>query len=218
VEVADNGTGIEPSNTGKVFDMFAQMENATTRKHGGLGIGLNLAKQMLTLHGGTITVDSEGLGKGTTFIVRLPLGPPLERTEEKPLNERSIAEVARVLVIDDNEAGATTLRLLVDKLGHVARAVHNGQSGIEEIGTFKPHVVFLDIGMPGMDGYETCRRIRATPEGNSIYVVALTGWGQEEDRQRAEEAGFDQHVVKPIARATLQNILVSVAMTTEAES
>ncbi len=211
VEVCDNGTGIEPANLGRVFDMFAQLENATTRKQGGLGIGLSIVKQMVALHGGSISVASPGVGKGSTFTVSLPLGPPPAQEARQAPQEFEATRRLRVLVVDDNVESATTLSLLIRKMGHDARAVHNGQDGVVELATFKPDMVFLDIGMPGMDGYDTCRCMRAMPAGLSACMVALTGWGQDEDRRLADEAGFDRHIVKPIAAETLQTILASVS-------
>jgi CheY-like chemotaxis protein/anti-sigma regulatory factor (Ser/Thr protein kinase) len=217
VEVSDNGTGIAASNLGKVFDMFAQLENASTRKQGGLGIGLSIVKQMATLHGGEISVDSPGLGKGTTFTVRIPLGPPPPHEQKQALLEMPRTHGLRVLVTDDNVEAAITLSMLVRTMGHDVRAVHNGQDSLVEVTTFKPQVIFLDIGMPGMDGYETCRCIRGTPAGMNARIVALTGWGQDQDRRLASEAGFDRHIVKPMSKESLQDILASVPSAVSAQ-
>jgi len=210
VTVTDDGTGIHAGQLDRVFEMFAQLDNATTRKQGGLGIGLSIVKQLVGLHGGTVTVSSPGLGEGSTFSVRLPLIAAPVPEANKPVANAPPGKRLRVLVTDDNVESATTLSMVLRKLGHDVRAVHNGPDSVVEVTAFKPDLVFLDIGMPGMDGYETCRCIRATSAGRALHMVALTGWGQDEDKRLADKAGFDRHVVKPIARGELLAILASV--------
>jgi PAS domain S-box-containing protein len=210
VSVGDTGIGIDPRQLEKVFDMFAQLETALTRKHGGLGIGLNIVKNLVEMHGGTIMVHSEGWGRGSLFTVCLPLNVPARTDGPENHVPRDQAERLRILVVDDNVESAVTLSMVLRKMGHDVRAVHSGKDAIVEVPIFKPHMVFMDIGMPHMDGYEACRRIRAGEEGRDVFMAALTGWGQEGDKRLAQEAGFDLHVVKPIGRDSLSNILRTV--------
>ncbi len=210
VSVTDTGIGIEPDKLDRVFDMFSQLESALTRKHGGLGIGLSIVKQLVQMHGGTIKVDSLGRDHGSTFTVKLPLtAAPLTSTETgqpAAANGRKL----RIIVTDDNEESAISLALMLNKLGHEAHPLHSGNTTISGLQIARPHVIFMDIGMPGMDGYETCRRIRSMPNGSDIYMVALTGWGQVADKEQAEAAGFDRHLVKPITRDAILEVLNTV--------
>lgn len=210
ISVRDTGIGIAATEIDRVFDMFAQLEPNSTRSRSGLGIGLSIVKQLVALHGGDIRVDSEGLGHGSVFEVILPLVPAPKRGDDDDRGEGWEAHCLRILVTDDNTDAALMLALVLRKLGHVVRTVHNGHDALATLEVFRPDVVFLDIGMPDMDGYETCRRMRVSEAGRSAHIMALTGWGQDEDKRLAREAGFDQHLVKPVGRRILLDALARV--------
>jgi PAS domain S-box-containing protein len=208
VRVRDNGEGIPAGMLGRVFNMFTQI-NTGSRAQGGLGIGLTLARTLVHLHGGTIEAQSEGVGQGCEFIVRLPLA---ERAALAPVPGKALPEDRplahqRVLVVDDNHDAADSLGMLLQFLGADVKVVHGGREALEAMREFKPKVVLLDLGMPHMDGLEVARRMREDPEMRDATLVALTGWGQREDRRRTGEAGFDYHLVKPADVRTLQSIL-----------
>lgn len=201
VRVRDRGIGIPPEMLDRVFDLFTQVEAASSRASGGLGIGLSLARRLVEMHGGTIEASSEGLGHGSTFTVRLPTvshGDTHPRRPEAGPARHAVPPPRRVLVADDNVDAAEMLATLLGSFGCDVRAAYDGESAVREAGEFLPDLVLLDIGMPGVDGHEACRRIRRQPWGTGMVLVALTGWGQEEDRRRSLTAGFDQHIVKPI--------------------
>ena len=185
--------------------------NRWAAAHGGLGIGLTLVKRLVELHGGTIEAQSEGVGKGSEFVIRLPASRPEPvKAKAQPgaaaaAKDRSPAH--RILVVDDVRASAETLTMLLRVLGHEVVTANDGRTALELAQQNKPDTIFLDIAMPEMDGYEVARRIRATPDLKETVVVALTGYGQEEDRRRAKEAGFDYHVTKPASVAGLREIL-----------
>jgi PAS domain S-box-containing protein len=210
VTVRDSGIGIEPRNLDSIFGLFAQVDQSLERSQGGLGIGLNLVRRLVELHGGSVAAQSEGTGRGSEFIVKLPLamdqGAP-EVAVEDTMGTR-VGQVPRVLVVDDNRDGADSLCMMIETLGGRPRAAYDGSAALEIASELRPDVVFLDIGLPGMSGYEVCRRMRATDWGRRAMIVALTGWGQDQDRRHAEGAGFDRHVVKPIEDATLRLILL----------
>jgi len=209
VRVKDNGEGIPPAMLERVFNMFTQL-NTGARAHGGLGIGLTLAKTLVHLHGGTIEARSEGAGKGSEFIVRLPLAPaaPRAETPAPPVAATlPTGHLRRVLVVDDSHDAADSLGMLLRLLGAEVMVVHDGRSALAAMKSFKPAVVLLDLGMPEMNGLEVARRMREDPESRRATLVALTGWGQREDRHRTREAGFDYHLVKPADMGMLQSIL-----------
>jgi len=205
--VKDNGEGIPRSMLNRVFNMFTQV-NAGNRAQDGLGIGLTLARTLVHLHGGSIEAASEGAGKGCEFTVRLPLaqhaGAPA-----RPAATPVVAGGAlrKVLVVDDNHDAADSLGMLLQFLGAEVMVVHDGHAALAAIRGFRPEVVLLDLGMPGMNGLEVARRMREDPSARGITLVALTGWGQREDRRRTTEAGFDYHLVKPADVGMLQSIL-----------
>ena len=207
--VKDNGEGIPPQMLGRVFNMFAQVDTGR-RAQGGLGIGLTLARTLVLLHGGTVEAASEGKGKGCEFTVRLPVA---ERgVDAAPAaGERKGSGIqlpgSRVLVVDDNHDAADSLGLLLRFLGAEVMVVHDGPGALGAMKTFRPAVVLLDLGMPEMDGLEVARRVRADPQMRGTTLVALTGWGQREDRRRTGEVGFDYHLVKPADMGTLEAIL-----------
>ena len=212
ISVRDNGTGIEPEMLPRVFDMFAQIDRNASRAQGGLGIGLTLVKRLVEMHGGSVEASSDGLGRGSEFTVRLPLaaGASLANRPASATNPAAAPATLRVLVVDDNRDAAESLAVLLKLLGVEVQVVSSGRDALEAVSTYKPAVVLLDIGMPGMDGYEVARRIRAQPEFRDITLIALTGWGQNEDRHRTRSAGFDYHLVKPADINALQSLLMSL--------
>jgi CheY-like chemotaxis protein len=163
------------------------------------------------MHGGTIEVRSEGLGTGSEFLVRLPLVGVAADEAEAPAAPRAAASRHRVLVVDDNADAAATLRMVLELQGHEARAVFSGQAALDTLAEFDAEIVLLDLGMPGMDGFEVAKRIRALPAGRDVLLVALTGWGQDEDRRRTAEAGFDEHLTKPVDAERLAALLANPA-------
>jgi len=207
--VTDTGEGIPPNMLSRVFNMFTQV-NTGSRAQGGLGIGLTLARTLVHLHGGTIEAKSEGLDRGCQFLVRLPIlareAQALPALQPQQAHLRTL-EHRRVLVVDDNEDAADSLGMLLEFLGAEVKVVHDGKSALEAMKTFRPAVVLLDLGMPGMNGLEVARRMREDPEFRKTTLVAVTGWGQREDRRRTHEAGFDYHLVKPADVGALQSIL-----------
>jgi signal transduction histidine kinase/ActR/RegA family two-component response regulator len=202
VRVRDNGIGIPSDMLPRIFEMFAQVDRSIGRSQGGLGIGLTLVRSLVELHGGSIAASSAGSGHGSEFAVRLPLASsrPDDPVEQSLIRDDQAINVPRLrlLVVDDNEDAAETLGLLLELNGNDVRIAHDGSSALATIGDYKPSVVLLDIGMPGMDGYEVARRVRAQPEWKDLVLIALTGWGQEEDRRRSQEAGFNHHLTKPV--------------------
>jgi CheY-like chemotaxis protein len=212
VKVTDTGVGIDAENLTHVFDLFSQVTSSNRLTEGGLGIGLSLIRTLVQLHGGTIAAESGGSTEGgSTFIVRLPLSrvdavpaPPLSQLSSVQKNETSPLSI---LVVDDNVDAGVVLAMLLEAGGHRAEVVHSGKEAVQKAGKGLPDIIFLDLGMPEMDGIETARHLRALPGGDKIFLVALTGWGQEKDRQRTREAGFDAHLVKPVDNAALAEVL-----------
>jgi PAS domain S-box-containing protein len=208
LRVRDTGIGIAPEMLPKVFELFVQAERRLDRSQGGIGIGLTLVKKLVELHGGRVEASSGGPGRGSEFVVRLPAadrpvageGEPA-RAEAAPLPRR------RVLVVDDSPDAADSLALLLGLAGQDVRTAYDGPSALAQAQEFRPEVVFLDIGMPGMDGYEVGQRLRRRPELQGVVLVAVTGWGQEEDRRRSQEAGFQHHLVKPVEPHALDELL-----------
>jgi signal transduction histidine kinase len=210
VTIRDTGIGIPPDRLESVFEMFSQVESAISRSRGGLGIGLSLTQRLVQMHGGSVKAYSEGPGKGSRFHVQLPLVQPVNdaqpaqpEAQEPQHNARSL----KILIADDNVDAADTLAALLQVMGHNVQAVHDGEAAVAAAAQFAPQVVVLDIGMPRMNGYEACRRIRAQPHDKPPMVVALTGWGQEQDLERSQAAGFDWHLVKPIEAEALEKLL-----------
>jgi PAS domain S-box-containing protein len=207
LRVRDNGRGIEPEHLGRIFDMFVQ-GHALKRTAGGLGIGLALARKIAELHGGSLEAVSEGPGKGSEFVLRLAREKARAAAPAAPAPALApAAHGQRVLIVDDNEDAAGTLDMLLRSLGYQTRVVNNGMAALSAAPEFQPDVVLLDIGMPGLDGYEVARRLRAMKRGAALRIIAITGWGQEADRLRSSEAGFDLHLVKPVEPTDLMRIL-----------
>jgi signal transduction histidine kinase len=211
VRVRDNGIGLDASSATTIFDMFVQVDRSLTRPQAGLGVGLTLARRLVALHGGTITAYSPGLGKGSEFVVRIPVahGPAPSGTEvqTKPPAPAGVRPARRVLLADDNVEFADSLAAILTASGHEVRVAHDGAEALEEVENFVPEFAFLDIGMPKVHGYEVARRLRERPETADCVLVAVTGWGQEDDRRRAQEAGFDRHLVKPVEASDIESIL-----------
>ena len=212
VTVTDTGIGIPAHALPGVFDMFAQVNARDSRAQSGLGIGLTLVRSLVEMHGGSVSATSEGVGRGSVFVVRLPLDRRRDiRPGATPASAPEVGEIQRVLVVDDNQDAANTLGALLQLLGLSVRTANDGPAALDAIGSFHPSVVVLDLGMPGMDGYEVARRVREHPDYGDIALVALTGWGQEKDRQLTEQAGFDHHLVKPVDIGAMQAVLASLA-------
>jgi PAS domain S-box-containing protein len=209
VRVRDSGVGIPPAMLPKVFELFTQAKESARRSQGGLGIGLALVRRLVELHEGTVEARSDGPGQGAEFVIRLPLAPDQEQGNGggRPDQWQSGASHARILVIDDNVDAADSLSMLLTTLGHEVRTAYDGGSGIEQAASFEPDVILLDLDMPVMSGYETARAVRNLPLSQYVRVIALTGWGQEEDRIRTMDAGFDGHLVKPVELGALQELL-----------
>jgi PAS domain S-box-containing protein len=206
IRVVDNGVGIAPDALPTVFEMFRQVRGPN-RSQGGLGIGLTLAKQFVEMHGGTIEARSGGENKGAEFVIRLPRAPARRRPEETRPEPYGQPGCLRVLVVDDNVDLVEMLAVLIEASGHQVRKAFDGRSAISAALEYHPHVVFLDVGMPDMSGIEVAKELRRHPQMAGTRIVALTGWGQAEDRHRTEEAGFDDHVTKPADPECLQRLL-----------
>lgn len=206
--VKDRGIGISPKSMPRIFDLFTQGERAPDRAQGGLGIGLSLVKQMVELHGGIVRAESAGVGHGSEFIVRIPILNESMTPQSNGGAERPPAAESprRILVVDDSVDAAESMAMLLRLRGHDVIVAHNGQDALQLAEEKPPAVVLLDIGLPGMDGYEVCRRFRAAGR-TDLRIIAMTGYGLEQDRQRAKEAGFDVHTVKPVAFADLVKLL-----------
>jgi signal transduction histidine kinase len=213
VTVRDTGIGISTEMLPCIFEMFTQADRSLERAHSGLGIGLALAQQIVELHGGTITAHSDGPGTGCAFALHLPVileAEPALRGA-RPARERPASAVSRrILVVDDERISATSLGRLLKIMGHEIRTAYDGLEAVGVVEAFRPDVVLLDINLPKMNGYDAARRIRQQPWGQGMVLIALTGWGQEADRQRAREAGFDHHLVKPVDSAILTQLLASL--------
>ncbi len=209
LSVKDNGIGIAPGALARIFEMFSQLDGGSTRSESGLGIGLALVKGLLDLHGGTIEAHSRGSGHGSEFSVRLPLNTSVSRKHRNDGDAPPLALPARrVMIADDNKDAADALGMLLDLAAHEIRVAYSGRSALTLARTFRPDVAFIDIGMPDLSGYQVAQELRREPWGGGICLVALTGWGQDDDRQRAKDAGFDQHMTKPVDPEALERLLV----------
>jgi CheY-like chemotaxis protein len=211
IAVRDTGIGIPEGMLARIFDMFTQVEHSMEGARSGLGIGLTLVQRLVEMHGGTIRVTSPGRDQGSLFVVRLPLAGQVVRPARSSGSEEAAKPTTghRVLVVDDNRDGAESLGLLLRRIGHEVRIEHDGPSAIEAAEQFDPRVVLLDIGLPKMNGYEVAARMRERL-GGAVILVAVTGWGQPEDRRRTREAGFDHHMTKPVDFAALKKLLASL--------
>jgi signal transduction histidine kinase len=213
VSVRDTGIGISAEALPDIFEMFHQADRSLDRPNDGLGIGLSLAKRLVHMHGGTIVAQSEGRGKGAEFVVRLPLAREPSRAPHRARRTPGQTEPVssrRILVVDDNRDSATSLGMLLRLMGNEIRISHDGEDAVRVAVEFQPDAVLLDIGLPKLNGYEVARRLRQQPRGEGMVLIAVTGWGQEADRHRSHEAGFDHHLVKPADPAALLQLLASV--------
>ena len=215
VSVRDNGIGIPQEFLPRLFEKFSQVAPALDRSQGGLGLGLSLVHGIVSLHGGQVFARSAGPGAGSEFLVRLPISPRIPLPLEGVPMSSNPAVSRRVLVVDDNEDSAESLSVLLRLNGHLVESAHDGRQALEAAERFRPDVILLDIGMPGMNGYEVCREIRKQPWGGDILLIAQTGWGQDQDRQRTKDAGFDGHLTKPIDHDRLEEILTSLSVETD---
>ncbi|MGQ0811653.1 MAG: ATP-binding protein [Nitrospiraceae bacterium] len=211
IRIRDNGSGIAPEILPHIFALFVQADRSLDRSLGGLGLGLTLVRQLMALHGGTVEAVSEGIGKGSEFVMRLPVIHVTQEQEQEQEQERKMcaADHHRILVVDDNLDGAESLALLLKLKGHEAVIAEDGPTALRTVPIFKPSIVLLDLGLPEMDGHEVARRLRAAYPQDRFTLIALTGYGQEEDRRRTKEAGFDHHLVKPVDPKTLDRLMAS---------
>jgi signal transduction histidine kinase/ActR/RegA family two-component response regulator len=212
VTVSDSGIGISPEALPAIFNMFTQADSTGKRRQSGLGIGLTIARSLVEMHGGRIAARSAGAGKGSEFSVRLPLSEPVDAQRHSTnLATQPLQAAPRVLVVDDNRDAADSMGTLLQMLGATVEVVHSGPAALQAIDAFKPAILFLDLGMPEIDGYEIARSLRARAELHDVTLIAVTGWGQEKDRDRTHAAGFDHHLVKPANVDQLKTMLTSAA-------
>ncbi len=208
VKVRDNGIGIAPEMLSKVFEMFTQISQSLEREHSGLGIGLAIVQRLVEMHGGTVVAHSEGLGRGSEFVVRLPvLVEPVQEPSDATSSNPTQTQSRRILVVDDNLDSARSLIMLLELTAFEAVSAHDGVEAVEKAQAYKPDVIVMDLGLPKRSGYDACRLIRQEPWGREVCIIAMTGWGQEEDRRKSKEAGFDGHLVKPVSFTALMALL-----------
>ncbi len=215
VTVQDTGIGIAADQLPRIFEMFTQVDRSLEKSHGGLGIGLTLVKRLVELHGGGVEAHSDGPGHGSTFVVRLPVvvDAPTPHDLGEPAETRATPTL-RILIVDDNRDAADSLAMVLRLKSNDVRTAYDGKEGVDTAEAFRPDVILFDIGMPTLNGYEACRRIREQSWGSSIVLIAVTGWGQDEDRRRSRDAGFDHHMVKPVDVPALINLLSQVSRET----
>jgi CheY-like chemotaxis protein len=210
VRVRDTGIGIPRDRLVNIFDMFSQVDRSLERSQRGLGIGLHLVKRLVAMHGGEVTAQSAGLGSGSEIVVKLPLvieAVPAGTAPAPASRDLTQIPARRILVVDDNVDAAESLAMLLEVCGHHTHMAHDGPAAIETAETVRPDVILLDIGLPKMNGFEACRQIRQRPWAKDVMIIALTGWGQDVDRRRSQESGFDHHIVKPVEHAALVKLL-----------
>lgn len=209
ISIQDTGIGISIEQLPQIFEMFTQADHSLEKSRGGLGIGLSLVRRLVEMHGGTVEAKSDGVGKGSEFVVRLPIRVDQPTPEPSPsTGEKTVAQASlRILVVDDNRDSAITLAILLRRLGHQTFTAFDGEEAVAAAREFRPQVVLLDIGLPKLNGYEVCRWIRAQNQSEQVTIIAQTGWGQEETRRKTRDAGFDYHLVKPVDPNTLRKIL-----------
>jgi len=214
IRLRDNGIGIATDQLPRIFEMFVQIDTSLERSVSGLGIGLTLVKSLVEMHDGTVAVHSAGVGQGSEFVVRLPIA--VESPEPPPaptIIEPRVTTPRRILVVDDNRDSATSLAMVLELTGHKTHIAYDGLEAVEATATFRPDVVLLDIGLPKLNGYDACRKIRELPSGKGIVLIALTGWGQDEDRKKSKAVGFDAHLVKPMDYDALIELLAELRPT-----
>jgi CheY-like chemotaxis protein/two-component sensor histidine kinase len=220
VQVQDNGMGLSPDMLEEVFQPFVQADRSASRAQGGLGIGLSIVRSLVELHGGRVRAHSGGLGRGSIFEVRLPVAADSPPAPQGPATRKAgrspLPQGPSVLVVDDNHDAADSLGYMLEMMGARIRVVYGGPDALEAVDVEVPALVLLDLGMPGMDGYQVVQRLARHPQRGRMHIVALTGWGQAEDRQRTREAGFDEHLVKPAELEALEALLSRVGAMAEA--
>ena len=211
IRVRDEGIGIEPEMLPKVFDLFIQVDRSLEKSQGGLGVGLTIVKRLVEMHGGTVEAFSEGYAKGSEFVIRLPIALTVVKDQRASEDKEPPLPPGqhRILVVDDNVDAASSLAMMLKIMGNQVRTAHDGVEAVEAASDFRPDLILLDIGMPRMNGYDACRRIREQSWGKNPFIVALTGWGQEDDKRRSHEAGFNGHLVKPVEPAALERLLLA---------
>ena len=208
IRVRDDGCGIAPERISPIFDLFVQGDQPPDRAQSGLGLGLTLVRSLVQLHGGEVEARSDGVGRGSEFTVRLPaLDEVLPQARAAPGQEAPQARRRRVLVVDDNRDAAEMLGEALRHEGHDVREAYDGLTALVAAAQFKPQLVLLDLGLPGMDGFEIARRLRADPQFGALKIVALTGFGQEQDRRRTAEVGIDRHLVKPVSLDAILEVI-----------
>ena len=216
IRVKDTGIGLAADALPQVFDQFSRLDQSLSRAHGGLGIGLSLVRQLVEMHGGTVAAESAGVGQGSTFTIRIPAEVKLAaQADAEPARSRSGVAPApdarqRILVVDDNLDGADMLATMLNLSGYETRTANDGPNALETAREFAPKVVFLDLGMPGMDGFEVARRMRADKQLSSAVLIALTGWGSADDKRKTKEAGFDYHLTKPVDSSAVYSLLADL--------
>jgi len=216
VRVKDTGVGIPPEMLSKIFEMFAQVDQTLEKSQSGLGIGLTLARRLIEMHGGKIEAHSDGPGQGSEFIVYLAAALSVVPQNPRTINENDAAYApnqCRILIADDNEDSVMSMALLLASMGNEVRTVNDGLEAVHVAAEFEPDVIILDIGMPKLNGYEACRRVREQPFGERIVMIALSGWGQDEDKRRSQDAGFNYHFVKPVDPSKLESLLSQLKTT-----
>ena len=219
IAVRDSGIGIAPNHLDHIFDLFSQVDQSLERSQGGLGIGLTIVKRLVELHGGVVEAQSAGEGKGSEFIIRLPIVAQLATSPPSvPRIANGDRGKLRVLIVDDNRDSADTLAMVLRMMSHEVRTAYNGEDAVAEAARFQPDVMLLDIGLPKINGYDACRLIRSQPGGDRILIIAQTGWGQPEDRKRTHEAGFDHHLVKPVDPDMVVQLMSPLMSKTEADA
>jgi CheY-like chemotaxis protein len=213
IRVRDNGIGIAASECPRIFEMFTQLDTSLERSVSGLGIGLTLVKILVEMHDGTVEVESAGLGQGTQFTVRLQILDEVPAPATVAVSSPTSLPGRCILIVDDNRDAAMSLASLMEITGNETHTAHDGQEAVEAAARLRPDVILLDIGLPKLNGFEACRQIRETPWGKTIVIVALTGWGQADDRRKSLEAGFDGHLVKPADYGELTRLLDALRST-----
>jgi signal transduction histidine kinase/ActR/RegA family two-component response regulator len=209
VSVQDDGIGISAAKLPHIFEPFMQVDTSWQRTQGGMGIGLSLVKEFVELHGGSVEVRSMGLRQGSEFLVRLPVAAG-DVSEPVVAAENPRGPCRRVLVVDDNRDAAASLAMILKMMGHEVRTAHDGEAAVAVAAEYRPRLVLMDLGMPKVDGYEAARRMRLQPWGAELFLVALTGWGADEDRRRTQDGGFDSHLVKPVDMDILKRLIAEM--------
>ena len=213
VSIRDTGIGIPREMLSRIFDMFTQIDNSLRGSQEGLGIGLSLVRTIVSMHGGTVEAHSDGLGMGSEFVVRLPVTEQvrfIQQPNPRNASDFDAMSTRRILVVDDNRDAADSMAMLLELLGAEVHLAYDGPSALEAIAAWHPNVVFLDIGLPGISGHQVAQQVRADSQFSDVILIALTGWGQDNDRQLSQDAGFDYHLVKPVDHEAIQALLASL--------